>query len=142
MSAKVDKLEMAKRIRIVQEWMLQDHITTDIINNCMKQWGISDRQAYQYLKKASEGFEQITEKKLEKRLNYHLQRRTKLLRDLDPAYKRTPEGIKAQLQVLEDIAKLEKLYTIKIEHTGKDGAEIKTKTTHEVVFADYGTPRG
>lgn len=134
---KVDKLEKDKRIRIVQEWMLQDHITTDIVNKCVITWQIGERQAMRYISDAGNGFGKITEKKLEKRLNYHIQRRNKLLRDIDPKEKKTPAGIKAQLDVLKDIADLEKLYTLKIEVAGKGGKAIQTESTHRVVFVDY-----
>lgn len=135
--SKSSNIEKAKRVRIVVEWILQDHITTDIVNNCIEKWGVSERQAMRYLADANKEFEKITEKKLEKRLNYHIQRRNKLLRDLDPKERRTPSGITAQLNVLQDIAKLEKLYTLKIEHSGKDGAAIQTESTHRVIFENY-----
>lgn len=134
---KSDKIEKDKRIRIVQEWILQDHITTDIVNNCVSKWGVSERQAMRYLKDANDEFAKITEKKLEKRLNYHIQRRNKLLRDLEDKFKKTPAGIGVQLDILQDIAKLEKLYTLKVEHTGKDGAAIQTDSTHRVIFENY-----
>jgi hypothetical protein len=135
--AKVDKLEKEKRIRIIQEWMLQDHITNDIVNKCVLSWGISDRQAMRYIADAKKGFSKATEKKLDQRMNYHIQRRNKLLRDLDPQYRKTPEGIRAQLKVLSDIAKLEQLYTLKIEVGTKDGKALQTEITHKVVFEDY-----
>lgn len=135
--AKSDNLEKDKRVRIVVEWILQDHITTDIVNNCIKQWGVSERQAMRYIKDANESFAKITEKRLEKRLNYHIQRRHKLLRDLGETHKKTPSGIAVQLNILEDIAKLEKLYTIKVEHTGENGKPIETNSTHKVIFENY-----
>lgn len=138
---KPDKLEMQRRIRIVQEYILQDHITTDIVNNCVKQWGISERQAMRYIAAANEAFAKITEHRLEKRLNYHIQRRHKLLRDLGEQFKKTPAGISTQLNILEDIAKLEKLYTIKVEHTGENGKPIETNTTHKVIFESYAPER-
>jgi hypothetical protein len=137
--SKSDKLEKEKRIRIVQEWILQDFITTDIVNQCVNKWGVSDRQAMRYLSSANEAFAKITEKKLESRLNYHIQRRNKLLRDLDPGDRKTPAGINCQLNILQDIAKLEKLYTLKVEHSGQNGGAIVTDTTHRVIFEDYAT---
>lgn len=134
---KVDKVEQQRRIRIVQEWILQDFPTSDIAQNCVNKWGISERHAMRYIAWANDGFAKITEKKLEKRLNYHIQRRQKLLRDLEEKYKKHPAGISVQLDILQDLAKLEKLYTLKIEHSGPDGGAIQTESTHKVVFEDY-----
>ena len=122
---KSNKIEKEKRVRIVQEWILQDHITTDIVDNCVAKWGISDRQAMRYIKDADNAFARITEKKLERRLNYHIQRRKKLLRDMSKDLRNTPEGTRAQQKVLEDIAKLEGLYIARIDHTTM-GKEIVT----------------
>lgn len=130
-------MEQQRRIRIVQEWLLQDFTSNDIAQQCVAKWGISERQAHRYISWANEGFAKITEKKLEKRLNYHIQRRQKMLRDLDDKYKKHPAGLSVQLDILQDIAKLEKLYTLKIEHSGPDGAAIQTESTHKVIFEDY-----
>lgn len=134
---KSDILEKQRRVRIVLDWILQDHITSDIVNYSIKQWGISERQAMRYIGMANEEFSKITEKRVEKRLNYHIQRRHRLLRDLGEAHKKTPAGISVQLNILEDIAKLEKLYTIKVEHSGQDGKPIQTESTHKVIFESY-----
>lgn len=120
-SRRSDKLAREKRIRTVQEWILQDFLTTDIIKQCVATWGVSERHAMRYLKLANDAFSKITESRLEKRLNYHIARRNKLLRDLSDNAKKTPAGTSVQLAILSDIAKLEKLYTVKIEHSGKDG---------------------
>lgn len=135
---KIDLAEKDKRIRQVQEWLLQDFITADILRQCVTRWGVSQRQGARYLADARKTFETITEKNLAKRLNYHLHRRTKLLRDIDPKYKNQPQGIAAQLAVLRDIADLEQLYKAKLEVSGPDGKPIKTQTTHRVIFEDYG----
>lgn len=136
---KSDRLEKDKRIRMVQEWILQDHIISDIVHNCVTKWGVSERQAFRYMKDAAEGFKAITEKNLERRLNYHIQRRNKLLRDIKPEDKNTPAGINAQLAILKDIADLEQLYKIKVEHTGAGGAAIQTESKHNVIFENYAT---
>lgn len=134
---KSDQLEIQKRLRIIQEWILQDYLTSDIITQCVSKWGISDRQGFRYLEMANEGFIKITEQRLEKRLAYHIQRRQKLLRDIDTKTKNSPAGISTALNILEDIAKLEKLYTTKIELTGKDGQPIQPSTTTVIIENPY-----
>lgn len=116
---------------------MEDLLTSDIVTFCVIEWGISERQAMRYIADAKTGFAKITDKKLENRLNYHIQRRNKLLRDMDEAERKSPSGIKAQLDVLKDIAELEQLYTLKVEVAGPKGAAIQTEVTHKVVFEDY-----
>lgn len=135
---KSDKIEYEKRVRIVQEWILQDHLSSDIVDQCMNKWGVSDRQAKRYLSDAHDGFRKITERKAERRLNFHIQRRMKLIRDMDEKTKKSPAGIAAQLQVLKDIADLEQLYHIQIDLGGsKNAPPVQLETTHTVVFEKY-----
>jgi hypothetical protein len=135
---KSDNIELQRRIRSVQDWILKDYFTTDIIESCIAKWGVSRAQAYRYLADANHEFGKVTEKNLEKRLYYHIQRRNKLLRDLDEKSKTSPAGIDAQLRILQDIADLEQLYKLKIQVEGvKGGAAIQTESTHKVIFEDY-----
>lgn len=135
---KVSNLDKTRRIAQIQEWILQDMRSVDIIDLCIKDYEISDRQAKRYIADANREFGRITEKNLERRLYYHIQRRNKLLRDLDEKSKTTPAGIDSQLRVLQDIADLEQLYKLKIEVQGvKGGAAIQTESTHKVIFEDY-----
>jgi len=137
MSKRSDKVEMERRVRTVQEYILMDYPYADIVAQCIQKWGVCDRQAKRYIQDAYDSFKATLEKNFEKRLGFHLQRRMKLLRQLDPEERRTATGVRAELLVLRDIAKLEGLYIEKHEFSGKDGAPIPLSVTHEVVFKDY-----
>lgn len=134
--AKADKIEYAKRVHMVQGWILQDFLASDIVEKSTDMWQVSERQAMRYLSDAHKAFQGITEKKAERRLNYHLQRRNKLLRDMEEKYRRTPTGLAIQLSILRDIAKLEQLYKIQIEHTGKDGEPLPAPVINILALSD------
>lgn len=113
MSVKSSKIEMDKRIRMVQEWMMQGHSTADIVRNITSKWDVTERQAFKYIHRAYVSFREVSEKNIENRRHYHLNTRLKLYRDLKG--KEFPEGSKAALSILQDIAKLEGLYVEKTE---------------------------
>lgn len=101
------KIELAKRIRVVQDWLLQDHTTTDIINQCITAWKVTDRQAYRYLWAANRFFIEKDILTLEVKRSYYLARKKKLLRDMNPEEKKTAPGVAAINRVLDSMAKLE-----------------------------------
>lgn len=136
-----DKTELLKRKRIIQEWILQGYSTSDIkAQSLIKFAPISERQVERYIEKAHNEFEEITEKKLKRRLNYHIEARMKVYRELQN--KNTPAGAMTALRILEDVAKLEKLYVQKIEHSGDPDNPIQTETKHTVVFKDMSSKKG
>jgi hypothetical protein len=104
---KSDKIQLQKRIRAVQEWILQDFITTDIITNCINTWGVTERQAYRYLWAANRFFQERDKLSLDRKRAYYLARLKKLLRDMDPKEKTTAAGTTAIKSVLTAMAKLD-----------------------------------
>lgn len=104
---KSDKNETTKRIRIVYDWILQDHITTDIISQSQLSWNISERQAYRYIKAAQKLFEETDITTLQQKKAYYLARKKKLLRDMNAEEKKTAAGVMAINRVLDSMAKLE-----------------------------------
>lgn len=102
-----DKLELQKRIRVVQDYILQDHLTVDIINQCIVQWNVTERQAYRYLWAAKLFFIEKDKSDVEKKKAIYLARKKKLLRDMDPQEKKTAAGVSAINRVLDSMAKLE-----------------------------------
>lgn len=137
--AKVDDIELDKRIRVVQEYLLLDYSKGDIAAQCVAKWGVSTRQGYNYIEKAYAAWEEINEKERKRLQKYHVQRRMKLLRNMDPAEAKTAAGTRAALEVLKDLAKFQGVApSEKVEHTGPEGAPIQTETKHEVIFRNYG----
>lgn len=121
---KSSNVEYYKRVRQVQEWLIQGNTTTDIVQNCISSWGIVERQAYRYLKDAFELFRKQSKREIEQSRAFHIQARMKL-------YKEALNGKqnKTALDILDSIAKLEALFIQKIDHTTK-GKEITTDISH------------
>lgn len=128
--ARVDKIEKEKRLRIVQEWLLQDHTTSDIVTQGVAKWGISKRQVERYVADAYEAFRRMTESSTERRLYYHIQRRMKLLRDMER--KQSPSGVSVSLSILDSMAKLEGLAINKHELSGQNGEPLIPQVTINV----------
>lgn len=119
------QVELSKRIRIVAEWILSDCLTSDIITQGQQKWNVSERQMKRYIKEAHESFVQITEEKgLKARMNWHIHRRLKAIRDMDAALKKTPAGVSVINNTLDSIAKIEGVFVEKVDHTSK-GKEVK-----------------
>ena len=101
------KLEYEKRVRIVQEWILEDWPYTDIVNQIIAKWGIGTRQAQRYVAEGRKRWvaeeTQIVETK--RKLKIHSLK--KLKRSLRDNFKGTPEGIRAIMAVEKEIINLE-----------------------------------
>lgn len=119
---KSTKIETDKRTRGVQEWMMQGHSSSDIVRQCIAQWGITGRQAYKYIRKAYDAFREQAERDIEARRQYHIHSRLKLFRDLQDKKSSKPAG--TALAILQDIAKLEGLYVEKTEIVVNDKQRI------------------
>lgn len=121
-----DKLELAKRIRVVQEWILQDHTTIDIINQSQSKWNITERHAYRYLWAAKQFFIEKETVNLERKKAYYISRKKKLLRDMNPAEKTTAAGVAAINRVLDSMAKMEGVTTDIVKLIGDKDNPIHT----------------
>lgn len=121
--SKIDKTEYEKRIRIVQEWIIDENPFMDIVTQVTQKWGVGDRQARNYIKTARERWlESDDQNRVEQKRRLKIETLKKLKRSMKDQYKGTPFGIRAILGVEKEISKLENLYhPLKIEATGKDG---------------------
>ncbi len=121
----IDKIEYEKRIRIVQEWLIDDWSPTDIIAQVNQKWGIEERQAKRYIADARERWHQEEQELLDKKRQRKVKKLQKLARTLKDEYKGTPSGIRAQLQVEREIITLESLRpATKVELTGAGGTDL------------------
>ena len=132
---KADKIESAKRIRIIQDWIMQDHMTMDIINQSMQQFGIESRQAYRYLWAAKKFFEEKETESFERKRSFYLARKKKLLRDMNPEEKKTAAGVSAINRVLDSMAKLEGVSVDTVKLVGDKDNPIHTVTKNQGI--DY-----
>lgn len=129
--SRVDKIEKERRIRVVQEWLLSDATHADIITQGAGKWGTSARQMQRYIADAYEGFKKMTDGLVAHRLHYHIQRRMKLLRDLEK--KNQASSVNVSLSILDSMAKLEGIMVSKHEHAGKDGEPLIPEVTINMV---------
>lgn len=124
MSDKCTKEEHLTRLRVVQEWILEEHKYSDIVRSCMSKWGVSKRQSERYYKDAYKAFSEGEVKNVEQKKAYYIQRKKKLIREMNAAEKKTAAGVTAINRVLDSMAEMEGIKVNKHEITGKDGEAI------------------
>lgn len=133
---KIDKIEYEKRIRIVQEWILEDWPSVDIISQIGGKWGLEERQAKRYISEGRRRWVNEVQILIEHKRKLKVQSLNKLKRSLKEPYKGTPAGINAITRVEDRIIKLEALdHAKKFEITGKDGKPIQTEILSEIDYA-------
>lgn len=113
---KLSKDELARRIAVVQQLLLEGKPTPVIVQSIAKQWGISTRMAYNYVDKAWEDFASKYMKERDRLLGFHVAARLNLFRK---AYDNGHYGVCRS--ILEDLAKLQGLYVNKIAFTDPEG---------------------
>lgn len=125
---KTDKVELEKRIRSVQEWILQDTASNDIITQCVRIWGVSKRQAQRYIWAANLFFQEKTQLSVDRKVAVYVARKKKLLRDMDPVLRKTPAGVMAANKVIDSMAKLEGISMKTVKHIGDPDKPVHTVT--------------
>lgn len=127
---KTDQVEKDKRVRIVQEWLIDDWPVQDIIAQIKLKWGLEDRQAKRYIAEAREGWNEAEQEKIDQKRRRKITKLNKLVRSLRKEWEGTPQGIRAVLDVEKTIIELEGLQPAKkLEVTGEHGGPIKTEST-------------
>ncbi len=131
---KDDKFNKEVKIRAVQEWLIEDWPSQDIVTNMMQKWGLGERQARRHIKMARERWTGQEKVIVDHKRKLKIESLKKLKRSLHDRFKGTPAGIKAVLQVEKEIIALDGLRApIKLEHSGPNGQPIQTENT-QVLF--------
>ena len=104
------------------EWMLQGHMTKDIIANCAAQWQVDERQAYKYIKACKKEFADSRKGQISDRIDFYLAAKMKLYNEMED--KKTPKGASVANDILDSMARLEGAITEKLDVTSK-GKQIK-----------------
>jgi len=126
----IDNIEWDKRIRIVQEWLIDDWSSTDIIAKINNKWGIEERQAKRYISEARSKWNEDEDELIKQKRKRKVAKLQKLSRSLDKKFIGTPAGIRSILSVEKELINLEGLRpATKVELTGKDGRPIQTENT-------------
>ncbi|MEJ7610658.1 MAG: hypothetical protein WKF88_05700 [Ferruginibacter sp.] len=123
---KTDQIEYEKRIRMVQEWIIEDWPTTDILTQIIVKWGIEERQGKRYISEARKRWTSEPDEILEHKRRLRIAGLKKLKRSLKSQFTGTPEGIRAILAVDREINALEGLQQKKID---TDGDKLPSRTT-------------
>lgn len=134
---KVDKVEYERRIRTVQEWVIDEWPYQDIIAQIINKWGIEERQAKRYIKESRERWVGQEEEAVASKRRLKVQALRKLKRSLIDKYKGTPGGIRAIVAVEKLIINLEGLEpATKLQVTGDKGGPIQVtgNITHNINF--------
>ncbi len=122
---RADSVEYEKRIRTVQEWIIDDWPSVDIIAQIFLKWQIEERQAKRYISEARSRWVAEESLVVDHKRRLKIQTLKKLKRSLKDSFKGTPAGIRAIMFVEKEIIKLEGTQPAKkLELTGKDGADL------------------
>ena len=106
---KIEKIEYEKRIRIVQEWILEDWPSCDIVTQIYQTWRLEHRQAKRYISEARKRWNNDEEDIIDQKRRQKVASLKKLKRTLKAGFTGTPAGIRAILAVDKEIIQLEGL---------------------------------
>lgn len=104
---KITRIEHEKRLRMVQEWIIDDWPSCDIVIQSVAKWGVSDRQAKRYIADAIETWKAGNQEKLDSKRSNRIESLKKLKRSLKPEFKGTPAGIRTVLMIERELIKLQ-----------------------------------
>lgn len=116
------KDEKIRRIRAVQEYLLQGYNGIDITMTIMTKWNIGDRMARKYIQKARESLVEINEQSIKERFAWHVAARERLINKNEKC------NPKLVLETLKDLAALEGQYN------ASGASDVKTEESCEMVL--------
>lgn len=137
---KVDMDGKERRVRAVQEWILQGYSTSDIIKQATITWNITERQAYKYHKCAYEYFKKSNEQALEEKVAYHVELRKKLYRDLK--MKELPTGARTALRIVDSMARIDGALPLSYKGNGTEKSDTSFGFDEEDGIATMMLPDG
>ena len=110
---RVSNIDYEKRIRQVQEWIIDDWPSCDIVLQCVKKYDVSERHAKRYIAEATERWVDTNQEKLNAKRARRIESLKKLKRSLKEVHAGSPAGISALLRVEKELARLEGAYPTK-----------------------------
>lgn len=123
------RIETLERIRYVQECLLNDYESGVILKSVTDKWGVTERQGYRYLWAAWRFFENEKKKSIEAKTAYYLNRKRRLIREMDPKEKKTAAGVRTIDKVLNGMAKLEGVSVNTLKLIGDPDKPVSTVST-------------
>lgn len=102
--------ELADRIFKVQGWIMNRVPDYLILKQCESDWGITPRQAKNYLRKAYEIWHDANESSIEQQRQMSIDKLLTEQRNMKPEFKGTPAGMSAILRIEKEINRLRGTY--------------------------------
>lgn len=115
----VSKVEKIKRIRLIQEDLINGILPAKIVEKYSGEWNLTERMINHYIKTAFDDFKKLSGQNIDSIRGFHLQARMSLLEFAMSKEKYKPFA----LDVLQDMAKLQGLYVHKHDITS-DGEKL------------------
>jgi len=115
----VSKIEKVKRIRLIQEDLINGILPAKIVEKYSGEWNLTERMINHYIKTAFDDFKKLSGQNIDSIRGFHLQARMSLLEFAMSKEKYKPFA----LDVLQDMAKLQGLYVHKHDITS-DGEKL------------------
>ncbi|QOR74592.1 hypothetical protein IMZ16_03930 [Cruoricaptor ignavus] len=104
------KLEKDQRIFTMMGWMIDSVPEYLIKKQAMQSWGISIETARRYYREAHANWRRDRIIDIQAKLDSRIAELQNNLRNMDPKFKNTPQGLKIALAYLKELSKLEGLY--------------------------------
>jgi hypothetical protein len=111
------KKELSDRIAYAHELLMADLHVVEIKKVLVQKYGVCMRTADRYIYCANASLEEKNEKSLKRKVAYYIARKQRLIRNMDPAEKRTAAGVRAVDSVLDSMAKMDGVLINKIDIT-------------------------
>ena len=139
---RASKHELKNRIIYAYELIMMDLPSGEVVQQLVKKYEVSRRQADRYLYLANKSMEEKTVTSLARNISWYKTRKLRLLRDMDPAEKKTAAGVMAASKVLDSIAKMEGVLVTNVRLSGDKDNPILVKETKtvEVNYKELPTP--
>lgn len=108
----------------------------EVLKALINKFQVSSRQADRYLYLANRSMEEKVAISLARKIAWYKTRKLRLLRDMDPAEKKTAAGVMAINKVLDSMAKLEGVMVTNVKLSGDKDNPIQLQAT-KVVEINY-----
>lgn len=137
MNKRATKIELERRVFIIQGWIIegvQDHL---MCKNIVDQWDLSYRQAQRMVVKAYNNWKKIEGVKVEQKRALAIAKLQQKQRTLKDEFKGTPAGLKVMLDYDKEINKLEGIDLPKVHVLEGNPDKPLTMVKREVIIQEH-----
>lgn len=136
MAKKTDDIERDKRLRVIQEWLIDGWPAIDIKTEIVNRYGVSIRQAERYISKARERWNKDEDIRVDRKRRKTIDYLKKQQRSLKKEFIGTPSGMNVLLRIEREIIKLEGLCSKEKENPENTKPNIETTNLPDISTAD------